>query len=113
MVDIQLYFPMELGPTLPCLNLEENLLDLTINEAQTNSFNELTLIGWVVSNKMVYFKAIIKAILLNIWSNESKIQVTYLARNKFVVTFDNIKDKEEKVTSTCTWAVKGHIIILK
>lgn len=96
LVDIQLYFPIELGPTLPCLNLEENLLDLTINEAQTNSFNALTLIGWVVSNKMVYFKAIIKAILLNIWSNESKIQVTYLARNKFVVTFDNIKDKRKK-----------------
>lgn len=55
------------------MNLEENPLDLTINEAQTNSFNEHTLIGWVVSDKMVNFKAIIKAILLNVWSNESKI----------------------------------------
>lgn len=50
----------------PHLSLDDDLLDLSINDPQISTFNELTLIGFILSDKMISFKAI-KAILHTAW----------------------------------------------
>lgn len=50
----------------PQVDLEGDLFDLSINDSHSATFNELTIIGQVVTDKMVSFKAI-KAILINVW----------------------------------------------
>lgn len=50
----------------PQVDLEDDLFDLLINGSHSTTFNELTIIGQVVTDKMLSFKAI-KAILINVW----------------------------------------------
>lgn len=53
-----------------------------MNDPKSSPFTELTPIGQVVLDKM--------AILLNFWNFGSKLQVNYLGRNKFGVSFENM-----------------------
>lgn len=102
---------MDLESSVPRLDLKEDIPNLSINDKKTTSFNELTLIGQVISGKIVNFKAI-KAILLNVWDFGSKVQVSFLDRNKFAVCFNNHRDLD-RVVSACSWAIKRHITILQ
>lgn len=99
-------FIMDTGPTLVGSDLDEDILDLSVNDPEIAAFNETTLIGFLVSDKLVNFKAI-KAILLGVWDFGSKIQITYLGRNKFAVSYQNEGDKD-RVLEACSWAIKGH-----
>lgn len=65
-------FILDLGPTMAEFDLDGDLLDLSINDPQTAAFTEVTLIEYLVSDKVVNFKAI-KAILLGVWDFGSKI----------------------------------------
>lgn len=47
------------------LTWDEDILDLSVNDPEIAAFNERTLIGFLVSDKLVNFKAI-KAILLGV-----------------------------------------------
>lgn len=102
---------MDTSPTLVGYDLNEDILDMSINDPETAAFNEATLIGFLVSDKWINFKAI-KAIMLGVWDFGSKIQITYLDRNKFAVSFQNEGDKNG-VLEAYSWAIKGHILILK
>lgn len=96
-------------PNIP-FSLDDDFLDLSINDSQSTAFNDLTLIGLVVSDKTINFKAV-KAILLNVWDFGTKVQITYLDRNKFAVSFLTTVTKA-RVLEACPWAIKGHIVIL-
>lgn len=92
-------------------NIDSELLDLSMNEPQTSKFNELTLIGRIISDKTINFKAI-KAILSNAWDLDTKGKVSHLDKNLFSCSFGNITAKN-KVLNACPWSIKGHIIILQ
>lgn len=67
-------------PSLPFLiyfDINEDLLDLTINDPTTATFNELTIIWRIISDKLINFKAV-KAILTNVWGIGAKTQISYL-----------------------------------
>lgn len=90
-------------------DLNEDLLDLSINDSLSPSFNEFTLIGQVVSDKIVNFRTI-KAILSNVWDFGSQITITSIDRNKFSCTFE-ILENINRVLTACPWSIKGHIIL--
>lgn len=92
-------------------DLDGDLMDLSLSDPLLPSFNEHTMIGQVISDKLVNFKAI-KTILLNAWDYGSEIHITPLDRKKFVVSFPQVQDKN-KVIAASPWAVKGCIVILK
>lgn len=90
------------------LLLEEDLLDLSINEGQHEVFNELTLIGSIIFDRILNFRAV-KAILLAAWNLGSFIQITALDRNLITCIFTKAEDRD-RILNTGPWAVKGHII---
>lgn len=49
---------MEQGSPPPP-NLNDDILDLSINDSHSTAFNDLTLMGLVVSDKLINFKAIL------------------------------------------------------
>lgn len=95
----------------PPFDIGDVLLDLTINDPSTTVFNDLTLIGRIVSNKMINFKAI-KTILTNVWSTGSDLQISSLERNLFAYVFGKSSGKE-RVLATSPWSIRGHIVILQ
>lgn len=99
------------SPPLSPPELGEGFLDLTLNEPKSSSFNDLTLFGHIVSDKMVNFRAI-KAVLLNVWVSRTPLRMSYLDRNKFSCAFNNMRDLD-KVVAASPWSIKGHTIVLK
>lgn len=99
------------SPPPSCPTLDDDFLDLSLNDSNATTFNALTLIGFVVSDKVINFKAI-KNILLNVWNFGTPIQTTHLDRNKFVVSFTS-EESKAKVLVACPWAIKGHILLLQ
>lgn len=88
--------------------LEDDLLDLSINEEQHETFNDLTLIGSIVSDRVLNFRAV-KAILLSAWNLGPFIQITALNRNLIACIFTRAADRD-RILNSGPWAVKGHII---
>lgn len=102
---------MELDSHLLDTDLDGDLLNLSINDPQLPSFNEHTFIGQVIYDKVINFKAI-KNILLHAWDYGSETHIIHLDRNKFAVSFTQVHAKN-KVIAASSWAVKGHIVVLK
>lgn len=95
----------------PPFDLGEDFLDLSINEPHLSSFNDLTIVGFIVEDKQINFRAI-KEILLSVWESEAKLQVSNLSRNQFACVFASRKVRE-RVLAPNPWSIKGHIVILK
>lgn len=88
--------------------IEDDLLDLFINEDSNNIFNELTILGSIISDKVLNFKAI-KMILLSAWNLGPQVQITALDRNLISYSFSKGQDIV-RILNMGPWAVKGHII---
>lgn len=86
-------------------------MDLTINDPTTTTFNKLTIIGCIISDKVNNFKDV-KAILTNVWGNDNKTQISYLDKNRFACIFEKVANKD-KVVAASQWSICGHIIIIK
>lgn len=92
-------------------DIDGDLLDLRFNDPQTQVFNELTLIGRIILDKVINFKAT-KSILNNVWDLHKSHQLSHLARNTFACTFETILEKEQ-VLAASPWSIKGSIVVLK
>lgn len=101
----------EIEDSPPPFDLNEDLLDLSINDYLSSPFNEFTLIGQVVSDRMMNFRAI-KATLSNVWDFGSKISITSVDCNKFACSFEN-QENINRVLAACPMFIKGHIILLQ
>lgn len=97
--------------SLESFNIHGDLLDLSINDNQTQAFNDLTLIGLIISDKTINFRAT-KAILHSVWDLSKSIQVFHLDRNMFACVFGSAHERDE-VSSTSPWSIKGNIIVLR
>lgn len=92
----------DLGDTEPGdtgFDIDTELLDLTINEPLTSSFNELTLVWRVISYRTINLKAI-KAMLINAWNLGRKGEVSHLDKNLFSCSFGSLTDKN-RVLNAC------------
>lgn len=88
--------------------IEEDLLELSINDDTQNVLNEYSIIGSVISDKVLNFRAI-KSILTSSWNLGSYVQITALDQNLLACTFQNLADKD-RILAEGPWAVKGHVI---
>lgn len=95
----------------PARNLEEDLLDLSISVESEVSYNELTLVGYIIYDRTQNFKAV-KSILYNSYNLGSNIHIASVDRNKFSCVFHKITDID-CIVNASPWAVKGHIIVFK
>lgn len=89
--------------------IEEDLLDLSINEGPHKVFNELAVVGAIISDKILNFRAI-KAILMASWNLGPRVQISALDRNVITCSFNSASDKD-RILRNSPWAVKGHIIV--
>lgn len=97
--------------TLSDLPLEDDLLDLSINEGHQDAFNELTLVGCIISNCALNFKAV-KSIFHTSWNLRPNLQISSVEYNKFSCTFNKESDRD-RILNASPWAFKGHTIVLK
>lgn len=98
-------------PTNPDLDipLQDDLLDLTINEEQQTAFNELTIVGSIILDKILKFLAV-KSILVSAWNMGPFAHITVLGRNLINCSFSKTEDIY-RIIRNSPWVVKGHIIV--
>lgn len=90
--------------------LEDDLLDLSINEDQDNSLNELTILGFIISDKVVNFR-VVKNILSTAWNLGDYVCITALDRNLIACSFQQKEDRN-RILADGTWAVKVISLLL-
>lgn len=96
---------------LPDLSLEDDLLDLSLNEGPQASFNALTLVGRIISDRILNFKAV-KSILNASWNLGLNVQIVSLEPNKISCNFNKEADRD-RILNASPWAIKGHILVLQ
>lgn len=88
-----------------------DLLDLSLNEEAHESYTELTLVGCIIADRILNFKAV-KSILYSSWNLGSNVSISLVEPNKFSCTFNTAIDRD-RILHASPWAVKGHIVVLK
>lgn len=102
------FYPMKSDTTINAL-LEDDLLDLCINDSPQSHLNELTLIGSIISDKVLNFRAV-KSILSSAWNLGHLVQFAPLDRNLLSCTFTTETDRD-CILYSGPWAMKGHLIV--
>lgn len=87
--------------------LEDDLLDLSINASQKDEFNDLTLVGFIISDKTLTFR-VVRAILTS-WNLGSHLQISALDRNMISCTFNKVEDKNRIFKSKRTYYSVSHL----
>lgn len=90
---------------------DDSVLDLTLNAKESKLFNELTLVGKLITQKTINHKAI-NAILTTTWNLGQNVQITPLDRNMVAYIFQNTHDRD-LIVNMGPLTVKGALLYLK
>lgn len=88
----------------------DDILELDINEDRVNALNNLTLVGWLLSNKRINHKAI-NAVLTNAWNLGQKVEIKSIDHNTITCNF-MLASNRDKIMEAEPWAVRGAILNL-
>lgn len=90
---------------------DSSIIDLSFNKQETDAYDELTLVGKIISQKPRNHKAIF-AVLTASWNMGTKILIKALDQNLIACTFRNSQNRDFIVRSG-PWTVKGALLKLQ
>lgn len=104
--------PLPISPSYPSIMAHSSvskapdvsLLDLTFNDNGNEAFNELTMVGKLISHKVINYSAI-NAILTSSWNLGPNIIIKSLNPNLILCTFRNAEDRDS-IVNAGPWTVK-------
>lgn len=101
---------LEVGITMATNQHTQHCLDLTTSEPQDGGPNQHSLVGKIISDKVINFTAI-NAILSSSWNLRPNLHISALDRNIISCTF-TYPQYMERILEADPWAVKGVVLNL-
>lgn len=89
----------------------EDTLDLTFNAPHLNDLNNLTLVGKLITQKHIHYRAI-SSILSQSWNLGPNLVIHQLDQNSITCTFTTLADRN-RILEAGPWAIKGALLNLK
>lgn len=84
---------------------------MKVNNERMKDFEELTLVGRLVSRKFIP-KSVIFPFIKAGWKFAPNLRIKDVGPNRFLFSFQNLEEKE-KVQRLALWNFKGYFMILK
>lgn len=87
-------------------------LDLIFNEEEDNIATDLTLVGKLISTKIIINSFAIIVVLHSTWNLGPNVSFKALGQNMVTYIFKNSKDRQ-RIENVGPWSIKGHLLNLQ